>query len=223
MTLVVPQGELVLDRHPSCPEPNLRAWDAADELLLWAVADPARSTPPAASVVIVNDSFGALATALADRRPAAVSDSFVSQLATRHNLAANGVDPGQVDLLGSFDPLPDRIDLLLVKVPRNVALLDDQLRRLRPHLHRGSIVMGAAMVKHLHASALERFGQRIGPTTTSRAERKARLVFATVDPPCRRPTSIDGRRPTWSNRAGSWSPATPGCSRPITSTSARGS
>jgi 23S rRNA (guanine1835-N2)-methyltransferase len=181
MTLVVPQGELLLERHPTRSVPGLQAWDAADEYLLRAVADPARSPRPASTVVIVNDGFGALATALAGLRPSAVSDSYVSQLATRHNLSANGIDAGQVDLLASFDPMPDRIDLLVVKVPRNLALLDDQLRRLRPSLHPDSVVVGAAMVKHLHSSTLERFEQRIGPTTTSRAERRARLVFATVE------------------------------------------
>ena len=78
--------------------------------------------------------------------------------------------------------MPDRIDLLLVKVPKNLALLDDQLRRLRPHLHEGSVVIGAAMTKHLHTSTLEVFEQRLGPTTTSLAKKKARLVHATVDP-----------------------------------------
>jgi 16S rRNA (guanine1207-N2)-methyltransferase len=111
-----------------------------------------------------------------------VSDSYVSHLATRANLGANGLDPSTVDQLGSFDPVPDRIDLLLVKVPKNLALLDDQLARLRPHLHEGTVVIGAAMTKHLHTSTLEVFEQRLGPTTTSLAKKKSRLVHSTVDP-----------------------------------------
>ncbi len=176
--LVAPQGTFILARHPVRADDTLRAWDAADEHLLGAVAE---AGGPGVTVLL-NDRWGALAVALADRRPSTVSDSYVSQVATRRNLEANGIDPTTVGRLSSFDPVPDRIDLLLVKVPRSLALLDDQLRRLRPHLHGGSVVIGASMVKHLHSSTLEVFGRRIGPTTTSLARKKARLVFSTVAP-----------------------------------------
>ena len=182
--MVVPQGDFVLARHPARTGDKLRAWDAADEYLLSALAD--RSEAPTGPVTLVglNDGWGALATALvaAGHRPSMVSDSFVAQLATRANLAKNRLDPADVDLLGSFDPVPDRIDVLLVKVPKSLALLDDQLRRLRPHLHDGTVVIGAAMAKHVHTSTIEVFASRIGPTTTSLARRKARLLFAEVDP-----------------------------------------
>jgi len=194
--LITPQGKFVLTRRPAQTKAPLRAWEAADEYLLSAVHEQATaadstggrsddaSTGDLGVVVGLNDSWGALAVPLAagGHRPSMVSDSYVSQLATRANLAANHLDPTTVSLLGSFDPVPDRIDLLLVKVPKNLALLDDQLARLRPHLHEGTVVIGAAMAKHLHTSTLEVFEQRLGPTTTSLAKKKARLVHATVDP-----------------------------------------
>ncbi|MGZ4710000.1 MAG: methyltransferase [Acidimicrobiales bacterium] len=178
--LVAPQGTFVLARHPVRPNETLRAWDAADEYLLDAVADRSDGSGSRGATVIVNDGSGALTVALARLGPSMVSDSYVAQLAARHNLEANRIDPSAVVLLGSFDPLPDRVDLLLVKVPKSLALLDDQLRRVRPHLHEGSVVIGAAMAKHLHTSSLEVFERRIGPTTTSLARKKARLVHSQV-------------------------------------------
>ena len=179
--LIAPQGTFVLARRPAATKAPLRAWDAADQLLLSAIDEQ----PGELGVIVgLNDSWGALATGLAagGHRPSMVSDSYVSQLATRANLGANGLDPSTAELLGSFDPVPDRIDLLLVKVPKNLALLDDQLARIRPHLHEGTVVIGAAMTKHLHTSTLEVFERRLGPTTTSLARKKARLVHATIDP-----------------------------------------
>ena len=153
---------------------------------------------------MLNDGFGALAVALAGRRrPSSVSDSYVASSPPGATSTANGIDPSSVTLLGSFDPVPDRIDLLLVKVPKSLALLDDQLRRLRPHLHEGSVVIGAAMTKHLHTSTLEVFERRIGPTTTSLARKKARLVSR----PRWTPTPIAptrGRPPTSSIPAATW-------------------
>ncbi len=182
--LITPQGKFVLTRRPAQTKAPLRAWEAADEYLLSAVDDRAASVGDLGAIVGLNDSWGTLSVALVagGHHPSMVSDSYVSQLATRANLAANGLDPLTVTLLGSFDPVPDRIDLLVVKVPRNLALLDDQLARLRPHLHQDTVVIGAAMAKHLHTSTLEVFEQRLGPTTTSLARKKARLVHATVDP-----------------------------------------
>jgi len=187
--LVVPQGDFALVRHPVRSKETLRAWDAADEYLLRSVADPSTGADRAETVVVVNDGSGALSVALADRRPWLLSDSYLAHLATHDNLVGNGIDPAAVTLLGSFDPPPERIDLLLIKVPKSLALLDDQLRRLRPHLHAGTVVIGSAMVKHLHSSSLECFERRIGPTTTSRAEKKARLVLSTLDP------ALDGVEP----------------------------
>jgi len=64
----------------------LRAWDAADEYLLDTLAEEPK-LPEGARVLILNDSFGALAVALSAYRPYALSDSYLSQQATRLNLA----------------------------------------------------------------------------------------------------------------------------------------
>jgi len=182
-TLVVPQGSFRLARYPERRDERLRAWDAADELLLEHLAGPdGPPIGPDARVLLVNDGWGALASALASHRPQALSDSFLAHQGTRANLAANGLDPEAVQLLGTFDPPADRLDLVVMKVPRSVDRLDDQLRRLRPHLHPGTVVVAAAMTKHLHSSTLDRYAELIGPTRTSLARKKARLVFATVDP-----------------------------------------
>ncbi|MEV8065749.1 methyltransferase [Streptomyces sp. NPDC085995] len=185
--MTTPWGEPALSRFPVDPRDRLRAWDASDEYLLRHLAEQAIDL--SGTVVVVGDRWGALVTALAAHGPTQITDSYLGQEATRLNLARNGAEPGAVRLLTTQDPPPDRIDVLLVRVPKSLALLEDQLLRLAPALHAGTVVVGTGMVKEIHTSTLTLFERIIGPTRTSLAERKARLILCTPDPSLERPAN----------------------------------
>lgn len=182
--LTTSQGEFDLARFPENPRDPLRAWDAADEYLLRRLEGSEGSEPvsPSGTVAVVGDRWGALATALAVHDPVQITDSYLALRATRANLARNGADPDSVRVLSVRDTPPERVDLLLVRVPKSLALLEDQLHRLAPALHAGTIVIGTGMVKEIHTSTLKLFERIIGPTRTSLAVKKARLIFCTPDP-----------------------------------------
>jgi 16S rRNA (guanine1207-N2)-methyltransferase len=181
----VPQGSFDLRRHPERAREQLRAWDTADQLLLARVAD----LEPATTLVL-NDAFGALSVPLAAPGPAvhaliSLVDSECSATAIQRNLERTGRPPESVALrpsTGDLSDLTGRIDRLIVRPPRNLALLEHLLRLVRPLLAPGATVVGAEMVKHLHSSTLEVFGRVLGSTTTTRAEHKARAIHCTVDP-----------------------------------------
>ncbi|WP_345981241.1 methyltransferase [Streptomyces sp. DSS69] len=180
--LTTSQGTFELARFPEHPSDPFRAWDAADEYLLRQLTDP--GTGPVdltGTVAVVGDRWGALATALAAHRPVQISDSYLARRATQANLERNGLDPEAVTLLASRDTPPDRIDVLLVRVPKSLAFLEDQLQRIAPALHAGTVVIGTGMVKEIHTSTLKLFERIVGPTRTSLAVRKARLIFSTPD------------------------------------------
>ncbi|MFE5083345.1 methyltransferase [Streptomyces mirabilis] len=178
--MTAPWAEYALARFPEDPRDQLRAWDAADTYLLRHLAES--GTPLSGSVVVVGDRWGALATALSAHRPTQITDSYLAQEATRANLARNGVEAPAVRLLTTQDTPPDRIDVLLVRVPKSLALLEDQLHRLAPGVHEGTVVVGTGMVKEIHTSTLHLFERILGPTRTSLAEKKARLIFCTPYP-----------------------------------------
>ncbi|MDO9423908.1 MAG: methyltransferase [Methylobacter sp.] len=178
--LIVAQGEFELNRLPKRPRELLRAWDAADEYLLNTLAEEL-TLPAAARILIVNDSFGALAVALSAFRPQAISDSYLSQQATRLNLAANNLPEQSVSLLHSLEPLEGVFDRVLIKVPKTLALLEDELTRLHPHLTPSTQVIVAGMIKTLPPSVWKLLERLVGPTTTSPARKKARLIFASLD------------------------------------------
>ncbi|MFJ8942541.1 methyltransferase [Streptomyces sp. NPDC102395] len=192
--MTTPWGELTLARHPEDPRDRLRAWDAADAYLLRHLAE--QDVPADGTVVVLGDRWGALVTALAAHGPTGaagapapapratqITDSWLGQEATRANLARNGVAPGTVRLLTTQDPVPSRVDVLLVRVPKSLALLEDQLLRLAPSLHAGTVVVGAGMVKEIHTSTLQLFERILGPTRTSLAQQKARLIFCAPPSP----------------------------------------
>ncbi|MFE7628294.1 methyltransferase [Streptomyces sp. NPDC057509] len=173
-----------LARYPEDPRDPFRAWDAADAYLLQHLegADGADPVDLSGRLVVVGDRWGALSTVLAAHRPVQISDSFLAQRATGANLRRNGVAADAVRLLSSRDTPPDRVDVLLVRVPKSLAFLEDQLHRLAPAVHAGTVVVGTGMVKEIHTSTLSLFERIIGPTRTSLAVRKARLIHCTPDP-----------------------------------------
>ncbi|WP_436774461.1 methyltransferase [Yinghuangia sp. YIM S09857] len=187
-----PWGDVDLARFPDNPRDQLRAWDAADAYLLRRLAGrPGPEGTPVApvdlaaaddgAVVVLGDRWGALTTALAAYRPTQITDSHLAREATRANLVRNGADPGAVRLLTTQDDPPARVDVLLVRVPKSLALLEDQLHRLAPSVHPGTTVLGTGMTTEIHNSTLGLFERILGPTRTSLAEKKARLIFCTPD------------------------------------------
>ncbi|MFE9096872.1 methyltransferase [Streptomyces sp. NPDC007264] len=178
--LTTPWGAYTLTRFPEDPRDRLRAWDASDAYLLRHLATG--GVPLSGEVVVLGDRWGALTTALAAHRPTQITDSYLAHEATRANLARAGVEADAVRLLTTRDDPPPRIDVLLVRIPKSLALLEDQLHRLAPGVHEGTVVVGTGMVKEIHTSTLRLFERILGPTRTSLAEQKARLVFCTPDP-----------------------------------------
>jgi 16S rRNA (guanine1207-N2)-methyltransferase len=179
LELSSPLGCFQLKRLPFRKNELLRAWDAADEYLLnhLAIKDISVRT----NIVILNDSFGALAVALSVYRPTAISDSWLSQQATCNNLALNGIVEEQIQLLDSLSLPQAGIDYLLIKIPKTLALLEYQLLRLRPLLKADCQVIAAGMVNTLPPSAWKLLERLIGPSQPSLAVKKARLIFASVD------------------------------------------
>ncbi|MEU3949824.1 methyltransferase [Streptomyces sp. NPDC029526] len=183
--MTTPWGAPALTRFPEDPRDRLRAWDASDAYLLRYL--DREGITPSGTVVVLGDRWGALVTALAAHRPTQITDSWLGQQATRANLARNGVEPGAVRLLTTQDAPPGRIDVLLVRVPKSLALLEDQLLRLAPAVHADTVVIGTGMVKEIHTSTLRLFERILGPTRTTLAEQKARLILCTPDPALERP------------------------------------
>jgi len=176
--LQVPQGEFELVRKPR--NELLQAWDAADEFLLNYV-DEIKVLSRHGKLLILNDAFGALAVALANHPVYSWNDSFMAQLALRENLLANGYPAEQVKTNSGIDFPTVTVDCVLIKIPKMLALLEHQLYVLRQVLDHDTHIIAAGMARNIHRSTLELFETILGPTTTTRARKKSRLILVQRD------------------------------------------
>lgn len=179
-SLVSPFATLELDRQPPRRDDPLQAFDAADEYLLQQVAEDGLA--PSARVLVLNDGFGALAATLAAHAQVTSSgDSHLAALALSANLARNGLAAEAVTFVPASEAISGPFDLVLVRVPKTLALLEEQLIRLHGQLAPGARVIAAGMLKHLPRAAGDLLERHIGPVQASLAVKKARLLFATPE------------------------------------------
>jgi 16S rRNA (guanine1207-N2)-methyltransferase len=187
-----PQGQFQLERstsqqHSRQPtkghESNLQAWDAADSYLLHWLNEQGLDKPGLAKphTLVLNDNFGALTTAIHSWQPSHQTDSYLAQQACRQNLLRNQLNPESVTWLNSLETPATQPGLVLLKIPKTLALLEDQLYRLRPLLSPDCLFAAGVMVKYLSPNVFRLFEKIIGPVTTSLAQKKSRLLFCKPD------------------------------------------
>ena len=184
--LASPFADITLQRLPLAKRDPLRAWDAADEYLLMHLD---QEDTQARRILVINDQFGALSISLSvgmartdNQQPEIVSwgDSKLSELAIAHNSAQNSVDY-PIHCIASTDRPQGEFDLVIIKVPKVLGLLEHQLITLRDVVQEPTTIIAAGMAKHIHSSTLKTFERCIGKTTTSLAVKKARLIFSHFD------------------------------------------
>ncbi len=180
--------QLTLIRYPAKHQhKSLQAWDSADELIIDHLSSPDHVLSEG-QCSIFNDDFGALGTWFADRQPYWYSDSWIAHCSLAANLEANNIAVsigplGQVcapvTASGDLTSLPEAPGLVIFKIPRTLALLEEQLAQLRHRVTPSTQVVAAAKTKAVTRTVLALFEKYLGPTTTSLAQKKSRLIFCT--------------------------------------------
>ena len=177
---VTPFAQLDLIRQPEQQAEPLQAFDAADEYLLNHLHE--QGLPAEARVLVLNDNFGALAASLARHAQVTSSgDSHLGHLGLQANLARNHLPAEAVRFVPASATAQGPFDRVLIRVPKTLALLEEQLIRLHGQLAPGAQVIAAAMVKHLPRAAGDLLEKYIGPVQASLAVKKARLLLATPE------------------------------------------
>lgn len=188
----IPSGTLSLTRYPvKHQHKSLQAWDSADQLVLAHInnnpsilvtkqqASNLTTDGSLADITIFNDEFGALACGLLSLNPslniACVSDSWISHKATQKNLQRNEITK-HVTFKTSTDEIQNAA-VILIKVPRSLALLELQLAQISQTTAKGTHIIAAAKVTALKPSVFKLFEKYLGAITTSLAKKKSRLLF----------------------------------------------
>ena len=189
-------GSFRIKRLPTRKSETLQAWDAADELLLDNLATEhalvlEEQISNENRLLIINDQFGALTTTLNRHAPDSWNDSSISHLAAQLNHQENfktdsdgdkdSDNEASFNAIASTDSLTGSYAIVLIKIPKTLSLLEQQLCSLSQHINSETIIIAAGMTKLIHSSTLALFEKHLGETTTSRATKKARLIFCKVD------------------------------------------
>lgn len=183
-----PWGVIELIRPHTPRASPLRAWSAADEFVLRHLVEEA--TAPAAAigqlgrVLVLNDECGAIVVPLAAAKPTLWVDSALSRYAISENLRRNALSELAAAQVMHGDQVPQgTYDTVIVRVPKSTELLRHQLGAVAAVLAPDARVIGTGMARNVHNSTVQAFEELIGPTTTTRAWRKARLLLAAPHQP----------------------------------------
>ncbi|MGO4891305.1 methyltransferase [Flavobacterium sp. W21_SRS_FM6] len=176
-SLTLLDKSLTLLRYPpQLQHPSWQAWDAADEYLIEYVQSlPSYSTQ--STISIYNDDFGALACWFAAHHISWISDSFVARQSCLMNLTKNGLQTDTIRFNHCLDLIETPSDIVLIKVPKTTALLEQQLIALQNIVTPTTQIIAAGKILAIQKSTLALFEKYLGPTTTSLAKKKARLIF----------------------------------------------
>jgi len=169
-----PFGPFQLQRYPARKQELLRAWCGADLLLLETVA----ASPLPGSILVINDDFGALCLPLAAAGADCTlwTDSALTARAIADNARANNSRPPA--LVWSTDVPTLEPELVLLRIPKQKALLEYQLARLAPLLAAGGTLLVAGMDKHLPGGLEDLIKKYIGPCEKLRGRYKAHAWLA---------------------------------------------
>lgn len=188
------QRRLTLSR-PGTGDPTLRAWDAADEILLEAAIDVA-AVFDEPRVLIVDDQFGALALGLSQWSPTLVADGAVLPAALANNASLNPAFSAAEPVYSWINPPAGPFDLVVLRIPRQADYLAWLLRWLNSVMADSGVLLAGGMIKHLPAKSVEVFAEAVQTEQVLPARKKARVVR------CRKgAASLAGWSGTWKGYA----------------------
>lgn len=149
-------------------DPALKAWNAADELFLKRLASTDIS-----DILLINDSFGALATALHQHNCYWWHHSAMAIEALHQNSQHNSVQPPKQ--LEQINASP-ACSIIALQIPKSVNYFAWLLEQARLQLAAGGTVYVLGMVKYISAGHIDVMDRLFDQVNPGRAEKKARVI-----------------------------------------------
>jgi len=177
--------KLTLNRFPPSKKGDLRAWDAADELIIEAALNHLDGAP-AATIWVIEDSFGAIRLNLEQRgyRCLSVNDSVNHQHGIHLNANHLSIDLTEDSFYSPLSWPSQAPDLVLMKLPKSLRYLsqiNSAIKRSLANAQSRCLVISASMVKHTPKTYYQQLERELGATHTSLARKKARLAYSQAE------------------------------------------
>ena len=164
--------ELNINRVPESTNNSLRAWSAADELLVSFLEE---YNPE--SVVIYNDSFGYLSCHSAPRTIYLALDSKSQEKATQKNFATNNIDSSCLIPTSLTVNLKEKVKFGLMKIPKSLEFFELLLSHFAPNSSDNSILACGFMTRNFTKQLLEIAKEYFEEVEQSLSKKKARLLI----------------------------------------------
>ncbi|AWB96606.1 SAM-dependent methyltransferase [Agromyces badenianii] len=168
-----------LRRHPDVEGPGLEASDAADRLILDEAAALIGEARPG-EIVVVDDSYGALALAAADAGARGIrvhQDLITGERALAENAGRQG-PAAAVSSMPLGGELFDGARLVLLRLPRSLDRLDEVSALIAAHARPDVVVVGGGRLKHMSPAMNEVLRRRFERLDVSLARQKSRVLIA---------------------------------------------
>ena len=154
---------------PFDKDDQIRPWNSADKLLVnFAIETNADQ------VLLVNDEYGVISLALHERECTLWTDSYLGWQACRKNFSSNNISKLPA-LCWSTETPRGTFSLAVLRLPKQLSMLEHQLIELSSLLTPGGTLITAGMDKHTPYKVSEMLGDIIGETKRDLGQKKAHL------------------------------------------------
>ncbi|MEF3403183.1 class I SAM-dependent methyltransferase [Agromyces sp. CCNWLW203] len=168
-----------LRRRPDVEGPGLEASDAADRLILDEAAALIGEAGPG-EIVVVDDSYGALALAAAYAGARGIrvhQDLVTGERALAENAGRLALE-GEVRSMPLAPELVAGARLVLMRLPRSLDRLDEVSQLVAAHADPRVVVVAGGRIKHMTLAMNEVLARSFGRLDVSRARQKSRVLMA---------------------------------------------
>ena len=168
--------ELIIKRYPKSENRSLRAFSAADELVLEYIETESISLR---APVLLNDRFGYLACTFDKFSPISIVNYKSQEKALRQNMMANNLTIIEQNIISPFGKIEHGVETAIIKIPKSLDLFKLQLAKLSESLADNSTVICAFMTRHFSKQVIEIASEYFECVEQTQAKKKARLVILT--------------------------------------------
>lgn len=166
--------------YPDAGDPDSRAHDAADRLLLDESAE-ARQGVARREIAVIGDTFGALALACASDASDGVVRVHQDSLGGERALAANARSTGLEASVASLPLDPELVRdarVVLVRLPRSLEALRDIAGLIAAHAAPDVVVFAGGRIKHMSLGMNDVLREHFDTVDVSLARQKSRVLIA---------------------------------------------
>jgi 16S rRNA G1207 methylase RsmC len=173
MTFKYQNREFNFERYPETNNKSLRSWSAADEYVLSRMEEIEAESK---TVAISNDRFGFLTTTLQSLNPFVVIDRKSQQKAIEQNLTRNSQDWDEGRWISPLEPLPNKVDIGIINVPKTMDLFRLYLSQISDALAEDGVVYCAFMTKYFSPQMLSIADEFFEESDQGLAKKKSRIL-----------------------------------------------